>query len=131
MKALSITPVLGIDTRAPLRRAGDLYASADRIRFAWVRNRAQHCAWEAQNNILSLRFVGPQFQPPSLTNWGLTLALSLLVAPRVAMRALGVFLACHTLRMEQYRAIAYGVAFALGASIALAIALLRQTWSFS
>jgi hypothetical protein len=84
----------------------------------WLAAPTQALAGEARENLNSLRFVGPLCPiPPSLASWGLTIALLLFVSPSLALALVRLFLACHALRLEPYRAIAHGVTFVLGAGV--------------
>lgn len=124
MTTLSLTRLASPDTRFWASRATALYCQASTLP-TWLRVPTQLLACEVRANINSLRAVGPLCPiSPSLWSWGSTVALLLVVSPRFALSAVRLFLACHALRLEPYRAIGHGVAFVVGGVIGVFLALI-------
>lgn len=121
MTTLSLTNLVSLDTRFWVGRATSLYCRARSLPL-WLRPRVLELALETHANLQSMRAVGPLCPiPPSLVTWGLTVALLLVVSPRLAVAALRLFYACYALRLPHYRAIGDGVVFALGAGLTFAV----------
>jgi hypothetical protein len=121
VNTLRLTGLIRNDTRFWVQRAANIYSEASWLP-CWLAAPTQALAGEARENINSLRFVGPHCPlHPSLVAWGLTIAFLLFVSPRLAVALVRLFLACHTLRLDPYRAIAHGVTLVFGAGVAIAI----------
>ena len=124
MTTLSLTRLTSSDTRFWVSRATALYCQATTLP-TWLRVPTQLLACEVRTNLNSLRAVGPLCPiPPSLWSWVSTVALLLVVSPRLGMSAVRLFLVCHALRLEPYRAIGHGVAFVVGGAIGMSLALI-------
>jgi hypothetical protein len=123
VNTLRLTGLIRNDTRFWAQRAADIYREASWLP-RWLAAPTQALAGEARENINSLRFVGPHCPiQPSLVAWGLTIALLLFVSPRLAVALVRLFLACHVLRLDPYRAIAHGVTLVLGAGVVMVLAM--------
>lgn len=124
MTTLSLTYLASAEPRFWSSRASALFCQASMLP-TWLRVPTQLLACEVRTNINSLRAVGPLCPlPPSLWAWGSTVALLFVVSPRLALSAVRLFLACHALRLEPYRAIGHGVAFVVGGVIGVSLALI-------
>lgn len=121
MTTLQFHPLVSLDTRFWVQRARALECQSQTLP-RWIRPAVKRLAIEVRENVNSLRAVGPQCPvPPSIWTWGLTVASLLVIHPRLAVAAVRLFLACYALRLDHYRAIGDGVAFAFGAAIAFAL----------
>lgn len=124
MTPLPLVGLVSLDTRFWASRATALYCQSGRIRLVWLRRLVRSLAVEARENIQSLRFVGSHCpSPPSLHQWGLTIAFLRIVSPRLSFALLRLFLACVGLRLQPYVAIADGVVLVVGVALGFAFGL--------
>ncbi len=122
MTTLRLTWLLRHSPDRYIGRAETLHDLANSISLTPLRESVQALAEEVSENLKALRFVSPHCSlPPSTPQWGLTIAFLLLTSPRIAWRLVVLFCACCSYRLTHYEAIALGVSFALGATVALLI----------
>lgn len=121
MTTLQLHPLVSLDHRFWIQRARALECQSQTLP-RWIRPAVKRLAIEVRENVNSLRTVGPSCPiPPSLLSWGPTVACLFLVQPRLGVAAVRLFIACHALRLEPYRAIGDGVAFVFGAAVMFAL----------
>lgn len=128
MSTLRLTWLIRHSPDRYIGRANTLHALANSLWLRPLRKPVQSLAGEVSENMKGLRLVGTHCTlPPSLPQWVLTVALLLLVSPRLAWRLLGLFVACCSFRLVHYEAIAFGLASVCGSVTAFAVG--RLLWS--